>query len=649
MKTNKSNVLKFALTSLVILASIFLVNFASALSIDEITFQAPTSIKHNVGSFTITFNITNSGDAGDTALTLAITKGKATTLIPATIALDADSSKTVTATITLTEAQQSGTIDGTLTVNPTTGNAATKTKTFSVAIDNTAALSITPETQEIKTGNSAKVDIKNEGNVDSVIKLNASGAFIVSFSDNDFAIPAKGTKQITVTTSTNLAELDFGANSVTIIARDNVNNVEDTATITSTKSFCKAGSVGGNLSITRIKIDSNGDKNEVWKPLDVVDIEVTVDNIGKDDINDVFVKLALFDSTGSNQVSDLVFENTDEEEIDVGRIRDSNDESVTFTFKVPADFEDGSYKLAIKAFSDDLGESVECVDKSDEFSDNDLFENIDVEKQDDVGKFIAFDNIEITPTNPSCGDSVTISFDAFNVGEDEQDQIKVNLRSSELNLNLEREIRENLDLGDKASVSFDFIVPNNLQDKLYRLELDSDYDYNNGVYKESSDDSTPVSLNVIGCSGTPTEDVASVSANLDSEAVAGEELIVSVVIKSLLNQEADFVIRLDGYQSWAIINSVSDRLIHLNKGESKEITISFNINDDASGDQDFSLEVIGNGKSTTEDITVSDIQGTESPTFDLGLRGNNLLWIIGIINVILIILIIIVAVRVSRR
>ncbi len=466
-------------------------------------------------------------------------------------------------------------------------------------------------------------------------------------------LPAGQSVPINITTITT-GNLKFGKHTTTLTATGSANASETaTAQITFVKSFCARGPVGGNLVINSVDIENSGDEDDEWRPLDKVEIEVEVENTAEDDIDDIIVELGLFDSTGRNQANDLDFENTGEEEIDLGNLNDGDEETVTFTFQVPPDFEAGSYKLAVKAFSDDTGESRECTDTSEDL-DESFFENIDVEREDDEGKFIAFDNIEITPDQVTCGDAVTVSADVFNVGDDEQDQVKVNLVNSELGVRLEKEIREDLDEGDKTEVSFSFVVPEKLKDKLYILELDANYDYRNGNYRESSDEPTRYGLNVVGCEGQMEEPtsgrIASISASLDSDAKAGEEMIVKSIITNLGEETSTFIISASGFESWAQISSISERILSLDAGETEEITLVFDVNEDASEEQSFVLEARAGENVETREIAVNIESGEEAPStpqFNFG--DNNLLWIIGIINVVLIVLIIVVAVRISRR
>ena len=127
MKTNL-NASKFALPLIAIFLSVFLISFASAaISIDSNVIK-PTSVKHDAGTFTVAFNVTNTGTAGDFDLSLLITNGKATVSLPSRITLDSGVSAVVNAVVTF-DSYQSGSIGGTFKAGTTA------TKTFVTSIN----------------------------------------------------------------------------------------------------------------------------------------------------------------------------------------------------------------------------------------------------------------------------------------------------------------------------------------------------------------------------------------------------------------------------------------------------------------------------------------------------------------------------------
>jgi uncharacterized membrane protein len=124
---------------------------------------------------------------------------------------------------------------------------------------------------------------------------------------------------------------------------------------------------------------------------------------------------------------------------------------------------------------------------------------------------------------------------------------------------------------------------------------------------------------------------------------------VTATITNLKSESATFTLDVFGFQSWASLEDISDRLLQLDSGESKDVTITFTVDEDASGEEEFTIGVVSEGISESRDVLVN-IEGESTGGVGGFSFGNNTyLWIIGIINVILIILIIIVAVRISSR
>ncbi|MBX4196846.1 putative S-layer protein [Candidatus Pacearchaeota archaeon] len=423
--------------------------------------------------------------------------------------------------------------------------------------------------------------------------------------------------------------------------------------LTTENTFCRSGPAGGNLTLDSIDISNEGEGDDQdWQPLDKITIEVRVRNTGDKDISDVDVKLGLFDSEGRNQVGDLDFSNTDEETISLGRINDGDRETATFEFTVPADISSGDYKLTVKAYSTKLGESNMCVDRAEDFDTNQIYDSISIDQESDEGKFIAFTDVSLNPNTATCGDSVDLSFDAVNVGDEDQDQTRVTAVNRELGVDLVREIRQDLDQGDRSNIRFTFNVPRSASDKTYNIELRADYDYNNGVYRESSDEATIVPLKVAGCattgtgSGSGTNPVV-ISASLESDAKAGQPMTVKVTLTNRGTSSQTEIVNVKGYDAWASLDSISDRVVTLSAGESKDITLKFTVDNAASGDKTFTIDAQSGASTQSKDVVVS-IAGAQG--FSLGsLSGNPLIWVIGIINVVLIVLIIVVAVRLSQR
>lgn len=500
------------------------------------------------------------------------------------------------------------------------------------------------------------LNLTNTGNVPiNSIQMTQSG-FVVTLTPSSISSLAPGSSQLVDVTST-FENLNFGGNDVTIKA----NGTAGTTTVTSNsitytipKTFCNSGEKGGNLTITDVNINNvgEGDDNE-WRLLDRIEVEVDVENKGNEDIRDITVELGFFDSLGRNQIKDLDFESGDDKKIDIGRLNDGDSETVTFNFRVPANIEIGNYKFGVKVYSKDLGEDRECSSTSTSLGQDNLFEKIEIKSEDEEGKFIAFENIQVTPSEATCGDRVLLTANVYNIGDEEQDQVKITLSNTDLGITKEVEIRKNLDVGDKEAVSFDFEIPKNAQNKVYTFKLNAAYDYRGGSYREYLDELVNVLLKVIGCTAenetTGEGNIAAINAVLQSEAKPGQELIVKTIITNLKNKKSEFILDVRDYDSWASLEEISDRIINLDAGQSKDITLKFKVNKDAEGEKSFVVGVLSEGRTEDREIAVN-IAKPSTGGFNFGSLGeNSFLWIIGAINVILIVIIIIVAVRISKR
>jgi uncharacterized membrane protein len=615
--------------------------------------NAPTTATHN-SDVEVTFNVTYEGAAASTTLDFSTSTGDWKSLPSASTSINQLETKVFKAVLRVPK-HSSGSVAGTLNVVATTGGSASLVVP-TITITDTPELTL-EQTQVLTQAQKGIVKITNDGNVDLDLRILEETSLGVTFSKGTISNLAPGSSDNVDVILPGSVNLKFGNNVVRVKVEDVTKGVSKTSSFTLLKGFCKAGEAGGNLVISDVKIDNRGEgKDDEWKLIDVIEVEVQVDNDGSDDIKDVFIELGLFDSEGKNQVTDLDFENADEEEIDLGRINDGKDETATFRFRVPADMDDGNYKLAVKAYSDDLKEQNECAHSSGDLSD-DIFEDISIDREDDEGKFIAFEDIVVSPGQPTCGERVSVTLDVFNIGDEDQDQVRVKLVNSQLGISESVEIRNDLDEGDDETVNFDFVLPSGLENKGYTFALTADYDYNRGTYRETSDEETRFVIQVGGCTtvsgpGPSVGRIAVIDADLDSDAVAGKELVVRSTITNLLTNQTAFVVRATGYESWSDLDSSSETILNLEPGQSKDVTFRFMVDDDAEGTKRFDIEARSGENVERRTVEVDISGGTRTPGitgFGTFGEGNSLIWVIGIINVILIILIIIVAVRISRR
>lgn len=633
----------FTLSIFAILASLLMLTLASAAStvLDSKNLSSLTVSANPGSTVTLQFNVNYTGTSNSAVVSFSVAGSSSGWTFPASPAQNTTLSENEARTFTVTyvvPSSASGVITNTVQIGSSTGSG---TDDFAVTINVNSG----PSNLELaKTGDLSRTQngtltIKNTGSTDlNSVSLVRSAGPSVAFSDNNFALDAGQTRTIALSLN-NPDTVNFGSNSVTIHATSASTPQSNSIQFSFTSGMCTAPSPQVNISVSDFDVSNDGEDDDIWRPLDTITVEVEVDNDGDEDVNDVIVELGLFDSTGENMIDDVDFSDSDDEEKEMGDIRDGDKETVTFEFEVPADLDEGSYTFAVKAYSDDAREA-ECAD--------DVFD-IDVESEDDEGKFISFTKEELSPSELTCGDSAVLDFDVYNIGEDDQDQVRVTVTSRELELDMSREIKNNFDTGDKESLSFSFEVPEGIRDGTYNIELNAEYDYKSGTYREELDEPEMFSVKVIGCSEVPDNGNApqvSISADLDSEAVAGKEMKVISTIRNTGSQSANFVIGVSEYSDWADLVDISDRILTLAPGQSDQVEITLMVNAEAEGTQQFTIEVNSNGETQTRDVEV-ELAAKSGSGVSLG--SNGIIWIIVAVNIVLIILIILVAVRVSRR
>lgn len=419
------------------------------------------------------------------------------------------------------------------------------------------------------------------------------------------------------------------------------------------ENFCEFGDVG-DLEIADFVINNlgNGDDNE-WEPLDRIEIEVEVENTNRDDdIRDVLVEIKIMD--GDQDVTND-FDIRDEE-IDLGRINDDDSEVAVFEIdEVPADLDEGTYRIFVKAYEDG-DEDLNCVATSSDFDNsdnNDLYHEIEFTRTEDVAVIVKDSDLIENNIQASCGDtSVEVTFPIYNIGVDKEDKVLVTLFNRELGVD-EKVVVDDLRSGKRKDVTFFMNIPEDLSKDRYSLDIITYFDYDDDedeldvfAYDSNSDDdldeSYRINLDILNCEiPKPT-----ITAVLTSSAMIGEELVVTSTIRNNADKEADFLVSVSDFSNWAEILSEEVQTITLDAGESEELTIRFNPTE--SGTQSFKINVVVDGQTFEQSVSLSVSE--EEGIFN-GINNITLYLIIGIaILVILIIITLIIRLaRGSRR
>lgn len=631
----------FVLTIASVFAVLLLAGFASAVSLtDSNLISQPVSVNHNAGSFQIQFNLTNSGTPGtlywDTSSFNSSQSGLTFTFDKSTIGNGSITPVTenYVATISFNSAQ-SGTITGTIVAGNTAGTG-DEFISFSVPITNTPTLLVSDAS--IPTGSNATTfTITNTGNVPLTgITLTDSGAFDVTLNETTISSLAVGqVRTISVTIDTDDLEDLVGTQTLSTIRANTTYGttaVEDTGSITTAGQFCEYSNLGNNLKMDLevTGVEGLGDEDESILPMDEVTFEVTVENEGDEDINDIEVVWGVYNTKTGQWLIDT-------EEEDTFDLNDGEEKTLTITFEVEdADELDGEdYAIYVKATGEDEendGNNT-CLSISEELT-------IKVESD-----LVVVRNIEM-PVDAFCGQDTELTAEIWNIGDEDQEDVTLTIYNKELGIS-EQYTFDEIGAFEKESVTLQFTIPSDADgEKVYYLTFDvKDED---GEFYEYDDDEIKVNKALKISGGCVSVLDMEITPNLASEAIAGQELIVNATIKNTGKKQQTFTINVDGLTDWAELGSIDKTTLLLSAGQSQTITIKLNVNKDVEGSESFTINAAtADGSVYSQPVSVA-IENTGFSFGDL-LQGNKLYWAIGIINVILVIAIIIVIVRILAK
>ena len=435
-----------------------------------------------------------------------------------------------------------------------------------------------------------------------------------------------------------------------------------TRTVTVTEPFCSLNSYSDELELN-VEIDNKGTgDNDKWNLLDTIGVEVKFENNwdsdGDDtyDLEDVVFELSLLDDSGHDVADDLIWLSEDEEEFEFGDVDEKDDAEHTFIFRInPEEFTDGNYDLIIKVSGDDDNNDKACIDFSDDLNDfgfSKYYADIEIKQETDKDKMIIVDTESLGDLSASCEQQVMFTVDVWNIGDNDFDdngeRVKVTLYNEELGINTSQIIDDTIKAGDMDQVTFTFTVPTNMDEKTYDLEMKTYYDYDedDDDYDEVSDETFTISLDV---AGNCVLHQASITNPIISEGgEAGETLIINVTITNTGKESSDYTFGVSGFSGWADSAKVNVSSLTLAPGESGEISISFEVERTAKGEQTFKIGAYSEGLSVSSLSVNVPIEGKKG----LGaISGNNALiaLLIGLIIVVAVVIIIVLIVRASKK
>jgi len=602
------------------------------LTLAEIT--APIEVNHDDGTLTVVFEVANGG-ASDHAVLWTSSPSVGTWEFSPTLPSDiiAGTTTEITGTLTFPE-HESATITDTIQV--TSGVLSPGELVVSIDITEAPELSLTPTT--LTTGaTSATMTLTNEGNTELTgIEFTFSTLSGVILTADPVPTLEAGEEAVITINAVISSDFSLDSSSVTVIATAS-DLTEITAVLTLENEFCSAGEIGDLDIKVDIKNDGRG-KDDEWYLLDTLIVEVDVDNDGDDKINDIVIEWSLV-----NQDTGEVI---DDDDLNDFNLKDGKDKTLIFEIELdPDDFDaddiGDDFILLVKAFGDDsdVGEDLECVSTSET-----------AELFGDDFMIVDVDAINL-PDSLQAGDLLEVRAKIWNVGSESQDEVSIRVQVVEFGYDQTFEVGDIDELDDEA-FSFSLEIPSNTQNGIYAIRFDV-FDEDGDFFEDDDDDdSTFLKLfTVVG--GTSSQASVGIVAGLESNAVAGEELVIRTTITNTGDETTTYNVIAEDFRSWSSLESIQPPTFTLEAGESRDVTITLMPNDDASGTEEFTVQVVYSGIITEQAIEV-EFQSGRGAGFTGGAIGasiqeNWFIWLVALINIILVILIIVVAVRMASR
>ena len=516
------------------------------------------------------------------------------------------------------------------------------------------SFTVSPGTVTFTNGNLSKsFVITNTGNeiVDFtiptpiIISDDAGNSATVSLSESSFSIGAGIARTITASVISagmdSLALGDFSASkTINATGQTSGENATNAIIFNIDKEYCEFGEAGSDLGIDIdiSEVIGYGD-NKNWYPTDEVKIDITVENKGDDDVDDIYVEWGVYNT----RTGEFLIDGKEKR----FNLKDGDEKTITVSFKIdPRDLsEDDSeddFVFITKAYSDDLGEDKACVS----------YTRDDVKIMRD-SHLVIMDKDKLSfPETAECSGIAEISSKIWNIGDNAEDNVYLMITNSQLNIN-KKVIVGDLDIFDDKTISFEIEIPSGAKEGEYSIKLTL-YDENDDAFESDDSKKSEISssLNIAGkCAIEPSQ----ITAVLQSDAVAGKETTIKATITNKGNSETSYQVLLAGYESWASVKSITPSTFSLKAGQSKDLIIVIVPNSNVGGEKEFAIQAVYNGLVTEQKVSIPiaksgiGITGWSISELKDSFGNNWFIWAIALFNVILVLIIIIVAIKIARR
>jgi len=395
-----------------------------------------------------------------------------------------------------------------------------------------------------------------------------------------------------------------------------------------------------------------GDDGDLFfYPLDKVEATFNLDNQGDFDIKNIEITACLLEIATGDCILDEGDMDLSDDSFDLD---EGDDVDVTLTIEIDPDKLDGndnSYALYVGATGEIVDDTDAGTYDGDSTCDSNS-ENIEIRTDD---TFAVINNVIYTE-NVNCGDMLEISAEVFNVGDEdlEDDEVYFEIYNKELGINQEITFDDGIDSMSQESISFSTKMPSNISAKAYNIQLSVLDDHHNIMQNKEDDESQEIiTVNVGKCTVVDTTSSVSITAELSEDtpkAVIGEQFVVESTIKNTGSSSVTYNVSVSGNSAWSEVSSIEPSTFTLASGESKKVSIYFNVDSDAkAGDKDFTIKVAYGSKTSEQKVAVTLEEGLTSSKILKNIKDNSFVYSIVLINLILLIAIIIVIVKMFGR
>jgi uncharacterized membrane protein len=475
-------------------------------------------------------------------------------------------------------------------------------------------------------------------------------------------------------TSTNLTTITVSATSLPLgtntykftINATNVTNSNDSITQSisvvlqnSSSPFCSGVSNPGRLVIDDIELnvlEGFGDEDDNYLyPLDKFEINFNVANDGNFDIKDIEISACIRDLDSSNPTKCIFDEEDMEISTDNFDLDSDDDQDITLTLTADPD----NLKAGDTNYVIFLGAQGKVNDRDSSFNKNSTCTSdslTDLEIRTDENFLIVSDIV--TPDYAKCGDLIDLSAQLWNVGDEDLDKedVYVLVYNQELGLRQTISLSSDLESMDKQTLNVNFKLPANAVAKTYGIEFsvyDDDFLGSNDIYQNSEDDEARYTalLTLGNCAPTEVKS-ALITAEFSAEtpkAVIGNQVIIEATIKNTGNVAANYTVDVSQNGEWSTF-TLDPKVVSLNAGESKKVSIYLDINNNAvEGDKEFLITATSASYSIAQKVQVALEKGITTDRIINNIKTNWVIYAIVLVNLILIIAIILVVRSLVRK